>query len=149
MGETNSNFSLEIFLNLSVSFCSVWMACKYLMSFKKLCHYERRLVKIESYSRKKLFWCYSSYTEIMNNSASKCLLNNVVAFDGLGKWYQYWEKICIEIRSYFYNQEDTMINLRSLMNVFGKRSYLQGIFTYNILLKRAFLKKFSDRDENF
>ena len=42
-----------------------------------------------------------------------------------------------------------MINLKSLMNVFGKRSYLQGIFTYNILLKRAFLRKFSDRDENF
>ena len=42
-----------------------------------------------------------------------------------------------------------MINLKSLMNVFGKRSYLQGIFTYNILLRRAFLKKFSDRDENF
>ena len=42
-----------------------------------------------------------------------------------------------------------MINLKSLMNVFGKRSYLQGIFTYNILLKRAFLRKFSDRDKNF
>ena len=42
-----------------------------------------------------------------------------------------------------------MINLKSLMNVFGKRSYLQGIFTYNILLKRAFLRKFSDRDEKF
>ena len=72
-----------------------------------------------------------------------------MVFDDLGKWYQYWEKISMEIRSYFYNQEDNMINLKSLMNVFGKRSYLQGIFTYNILLKRAFLRKFSDRDEKF
>ena len=55
----------------------------------------------------------------------------------------------MEIRSYFYNQEDNMINLKSLMNVFGKRPYLQGIFTYNILLKRAFLKSFLIEMKNF
>ena len=102
----------------------------------------------ETYSNifQKYFWFFNVWLSVYRNVY---YINIVVVFDSLGKWYQYWEKISIEIRSYFYNQEDNMINLKSLMNVFGKRSYLQGIFTYNILLKRAFLRKFSDRDENF